>query len=322
MQSITVSDPGTTTRGVAFGIAAGAAWGLVFLAPELVPMFSPLQLSAGRYLAYGLIAAVLVLPRWRALAGQLGGAEWRALFWLSILGNILYYVLLATAVQQGGMAMTSLVIGFLPVAVTLIGSRGQGAVPLRRLAGSLLLGAAGIGCIAWQSLAAVSDVPLSTRLLGFACALGALASWTGYAVANSRWLARLSHVSAHDWSLLTGVVTGAQALVLAVPAFWLTESAPHAPVDWLRFVGVSAGIALLASVVGNAFWNKASRLLPLTLVGQMIVFETLFALLYGFMWEARWPTWLEATAMVLITGAVLSCISAHQPTAAVDHAHP
>ena len=322
MQSLPASGPHQTGRGVVFGMAAGAAWGLVFLAPELVPQFSPLQLAAGRYLAYGLIAALLVLPRWRALAAQIGAAEWRALFWLSILGNILYYVLLATAVQQGGMAMTSLVIGFLPVAVTVIGSRGQGALPLRRLMGSLLLGIAGIACVGWQSLATVSDAPLATRVLGFACAVGALLSWTGFAVANSRWLARLSHVSAHDWSLLTGVVTGAQALVLAVPAFWLTASAGHASADWMRFLGVSAGVALLCSVMGNAFWNQASRLLPLTLVGQMIVFETLFALLYGFLWEARWPTVLEAVAMVLITSAVLSCISAHQPTAAVDEAHP
>lgn len=322
MQSPLPNGPAQTGRGVAFGVAAGAAWGLVFLAPELVPMFSPLQLAAGRYLAYGLLAALLVLPRWRALTAQLGAAEWRALFWLSILGNILYYVLLATAVQQGGMAMTSLVIGFLPVAVTVIGSRGAGAVPLRRLMASLALGIAGMACIAWQSLATASDAPLATRVLGLACAVGALVSWTGFAVANSRWLTRLPHVSAHDWSLLTGVVTGAQALVLAVPAFWLTASAGHAPADWMRFLGVSAGVALLCSVMGNAFWNKASRLLPLTLVGQMIVFETLFALLYAFLWEARWPTVLEAAAMVLITSAVLSCISAHQPTPVVDEAHP
>jgi drug/metabolite transporter (DMT)-like permease len=329
MKSNPRSDRGHTPhtgRGVAFGAAAGAAWGLVFLAPELVPMFSPLQLSAGRYLAYGLIAAALVLPRWRAVTAQLGRAEWRALFWLSILGNILYYVLLATAVQQGGMAMTSLVIGFLPVAVTVIGSRGQGAIPLQRLAWSLLLGVAGIGCIAWQSLTSASDAPLGPRVLGLVCALGALVSWTGYAVSNSRWLSRLSQVSAHDWSLLTGVVTGAQALVLAVPAFWLLPSsaAPHESAEWLRFVGVSAGVALVASVLGNACWNKASRLLPLTLVGQMIVFETLFALLYGFIWETRWPTGLEAAAMVLITSAVLSCISAHQPapTSVADEVHP
>lgn len=299
--------------GIAFGVAAGAAWGLVFLAPELARDFSPLQLSAARYLAYGLVALALIAPRWRALAPRLGRPEWLALLRLSLLGNIVYYVLLASAVQLGGVAMTSLVIGFLPVAVTLIGSRGHGAVPLRRLALTLALGMAGIACVAWQALGMPSEAPVATRLTGFLCAVGALAAWTAYAVSNSHWLARLNHVSSHDWSLLTGLVTGGLALLLAVPAFMGSSTGDHTSAQWWGFIGVAASMAVVASVLGNAFWNRASRLLPLTMIGQMILFETLFALLYGFLWEARWPTALEALAMVLVSASVLAGISAHQP---------
>jgi hypothetical protein len=53
-------------------------------------------------------------------------------------------------------------------------------------------------------------------------------------------------------------------------------------------------VALGASVIGNGLWNAASRLLPLSLSGQLIVFETLFALLYGFLHDARWPLPLES----------------------------
>ena len=310
----------TTWLGIAFGIGAGACWGLVFVAPELASDFTALQLSAARYLGYGLFAAAFIAPRWRRLAPQVHAAEWRALFGLSLLGNIFYYVLLAGAVQRGGVAMTSLVIGFLPVAVTFIGSRREGAVPLGRLALSLVLATVGIGCVGWQSLALASDVPLATRGIGFLCAVGALASWTAYAVINSRWLERLDHISSDDWNLLTGLVTGAQALVLAVPAFLLAGAQAgadaHTASQWMRFLGVSAGLAIMASMLGNAFWNRASRLLPLTLVGQMILFETLFALLYGFVWERRLPTLLEAVAMGLVTASVLSCISAHRSPAA------
>lgn len=306
---------GTTWLGIACGIVAGALWGLVFLAPELASAFTPLQLAAGRYLAYGLFAVLLVLPRWRALCAGLGLREWWALAWLSLLGNILYYALLATAVQLGGMAMTSLVIGFLPVAVTVIGSRDHGAVSVRKLVPSLLLGAAGILCIGWQAVGdALGDgrtgMPMA-EMTGLLCAVGALVSWTVYAVGNSRWLARLGHVSAHDWSLLTGVVTGAQALLLAVPAFLFARSG-HAAGEWLHFAAVVTGVAILASIVGNAFWNRMSRLLPLTLVGQMILFETMFALLYGFLWEQRLPTGMELAALVCVTGSVLSCVAAHR----------
>ena len=299
--------------GVLCGALAGAAWGVVFLAPALVRDFTPWQLSAGRYVGYGLIAAVLALPRWRRITAFIGAREWRALVGLSLLGNLVYYVLLAFAVQWGGIAMTSLIIGFLPVAVTVIGSRRAGAVPLVRLLPSLTLGAAGIGCVSWDALQVSAADASGHGFFGFLCALGALASWTSYAVLNARWLESLKRVSSHDWSLLTGLVTGALALLLAIPAFAFADLSGHDGEAWLRYGLVCGLMALLASVVGNAFWNRASRLLPLTLVGQMVLFETLFALLYGFLWEARGPSRLEIVALVLVVSSVLACVRVHRP---------
>lgn len=296
----------TTQLGIGAGIAAGAFWGLVFLAPELVPGFTPLQLSAGRYLAYGIVAALLVARAWPRLRHSLTWADWRGLAWLSLAGNIVYYLFLAQAVQLGGVAMTSIVIGLLPITVTLAGSREHGAVPLRRLAPSLLLGGAGLACIGWDALASGGGGPG----LGLLCAVGALLSWTFYAVVNRRWLARLEDVSANEWSLLVGVMTGAQALLLAVPAFH-GGTAP-AGAEWLRFLGVVTAVGIFCSVVGNALWNYASRALPTALMGQMIVFETVFASLYGFLWEARWPGGLEAAALVLLVAGVISCAAAHR----------
>jgi len=313
--STTVATPSSAYRtylGLAFGVAAGALWGLVFLAPELVRSFSPLELAAGRYLAYGAISVVLILPRWRTLRTMLTRRDWLSLAWLALAGNTLYYVLVASAVQLGSVAMASLVVGFLPVTVTIIGSRDRGAVPFRALAPSLLLCSAGALAIGWQAVGAAT---VGTELLGLLCAFGALASWTAYAVGNSRSLARLPHLSAHDWSLLTGVVTGAQALLL-VPLIAMLQPAGHAPVEWLEFAGVSIGVAVLASICGNALWNRMSRLLPLTLVGQMIVFETVFALLYGFVWEQRWPQPSEILAFVFVLAGVLSCLAAHRGHAA------
>ena len=295
--------------GIGAGILAGSFWGLVFLAPLLVPGFTPLQLSSARYLAYGLVAALLIAPMWRRLLRRLGWREWRQLAWLSLCGNIVYYLFVAQAVQSGGGVMTAIVIGLLPLTVTLVGSRNHGTLPLRRLAPALLLGAAGLGCIAWQSLASAHTGGGST--MGLACAVGALVSWTIYAVANSRCLARLGGVTANEWSLLTGVMTGAQAVLLALPAF-LLDSPAHAGTEWLRFGGVALAVAILCSVLGNGLWNYASRTLPLALTGQLIVFETIFASLYGFIWEARWPTGLEVAAMVLMVGGVVSCAAAHR----------
>ena len=302
--------------GILCGMGAGALWGLVFLAPELVREFSPLQLTIGRCLAYGLLSAALIAPRWKSLRACLGRREWMALCWLSLCGNTLYYILLSSAVQLGGIALTSLVIGFMPVVVTIVGSRDHGAVPLVRLAPSLALCAAGAVCVGWQAVASPASGSNVAQWTGLACAVGALIVWTAYAVGNSRWLSRLETVSAHDWSLLTGVVTGAQATAL-IPLALILDRFDQSALDWLRFAGVSVGVAVLASIVGNALWNRMSRLLPLTLVGQMILFETLFALLYGFIWEQRLPTLLEAAAFVVVTASFILCVSAHRrPVAA------
>jgi drug/metabolite transporter (DMT)-like permease len=294
--------------GIALGMGAGALWGLVFLAPELARAFTPLELAIGRYVAFGAASAILIGARWRMMAKRLSPRDWLWLAGLALTGNTLYYVLLSTAVQQGGIAMTSLVIGFLPVAVTIIGSRDSGAVPLPRLLPSLLLCAAGAVCIGGQ---AIGHPAGRAGVVGLFCAAGALASWTVYAVGNSRCLARLPHVSVHDWTLLTGIVTGGQALLL-IPVGLLIGLPHHDASAWFRFAGVSIGVALLASIVGNALWNRMSRLLPLTMVGQMILFETLFALIYGFLWEQRLPTVLEVVAFALVVASVLSCIAAHR----------
>ncbi|BBF80746.1 hypothetical protein [Asticcacaulis excentricus] len=48
-------------------------------------------------------------------------------------------------------------------------------------------------------------------------------------------------------------------------------------------------------------------------MGQMILFETLFALLYGFLWEGRWPHLTEIIAIALLCASVLTCAAAHRP---------
>jgi drug/metabolite transporter (DMT)-like permease len=70
-------------------------------------------------------------------------------------------------------------------------------------------------------------------------------------------------------------------------------------------------LALGASVIGNQLWNIASRKVPVTLSGQLILFETLFALLYSFIYHQRLPRGLEVAAIVLLTAGVLWSVRVH-----------
>jgi drug/metabolite transporter (DMT)-like permease len=294
--------------GIACGIAAGALWGAVFIAPELTPGFSALELSAGRYIAYGLIAAALAVPRWRRITGGLTRRDWGRLAWLGLTGNLLYYIFLAIAVRLAGAGPAAFIVGLLPVVITIIGSREQGAVRLGRLAPSLVLAVIGVGLIAAPALRGGPDSNWHSQALGLLCAFGALASWAMFAVDNAKAMAWLPHISSNDWSLLFGIVSGVEGLLLAGPAL---AFAPAQHGDWTRLAVVSGAVAIGSSVIGNAFWNGASRRLPMTLAGQMVIFETLFALLYSFLWEWRLPRLTEVLAIAALIAAVTWCARLH-----------
>jgi drug/metabolite transporter (DMT)-like permease len=300
--------------GVLCGLGAGALWGLVFLAPAWLAGWSPLELAVGRYSAYGAIALLLMAPRLSALLARLERADYWALLRHALSGNIVYYVLLALAVKLAGVAPTSLIIGLLPVSVTIVGSMDHGALTLRELARPLALVALGIACINIDvfSQAPLSGVTPAGRLGGLLCAAGALLCWTWYAVDNARFLKRTPRYSSAEWSALYGMASGVVAAPIALVLLALAALEDGPARDWQTFLLANAALALLASVIGNHLWNVASRRVPVTLSGQLILFETLFALLYGFLYEGRWPRALEWAAMVLLAAGVIWAVHAHR----------
>lgn len=305
--------------GVVCGLLAGAMWGMVFIAPELLSAFSPLEMAVGRYIAYGLIALVLMLPRLGNLLGRLERSDYFALLRHALAGNLIYYMFLAFGVKLAGVAPTSLIIGVLPIAVTLMGRNDHGAVPLRQLAMPLLVTAAGITCINIDVFqhAADAGVSMLNTVIGVACATGALLCWSWYTLDNARYLKRNPHYSSAEWSALYGLSTGCISLVVGGIAYAIF----HADVtgaagaasgrDWTLFWICNGVLALGASVIGNHLWNIASRRVPITLSGQLILFETLFALLYGFVYKQQFPRPLEIAAIVLLIAGVTWSMHVH-----------
>jgi drug/metabolite transporter (DMT)-like permease len=64
-------------------------WGLVFVAPLLLPQYPAVLLSCARYLAFGLIALPLAWLDRRRIA-QLTRGDWVEALKLSVIGNLLY----------------------------------------------------------------------------------------------------------------------------------------------------------------------------------------------------------------------------------------
>ncbi|MES2319327.1 MAG: DMT family transporter [Pseudomonadota bacterium] len=305
--------------GVLCGLLAGAMWGMVFIVPELLPAFSPVELAVGRYTAYGAIAFGLMLPRLRPLLAKLEHSDYGALLRHALSGNIVYYMLLALGVKLAGVAPTSLIIGMLPIAVTLMGRKDHGAVSLRSLAMPLLVVGAGIACINVDMFqqAQAGRTDMARTALGLLCAAGALLCWSWYAIDNARYLKRKPHFSSAEWSALYGLTSGLIALLIGAACLTvfhadITGAAGLASGrNWTAFWITNALLALGASVIGNHLWNIASRQVPVTLSGQLILFETLFALLYGFIYAHRFPRPLEIAAITLLTAGVVWSVRVH-----------
>jgi drug/metabolite transporter (DMT)-like permease len=251
------------------------------------------------------------------LLSKLTRADLVALVKLALVGNLLYYLLIATAVQTVGIAPASLIVGILPVTVTLAGRRDHGAIDLKRLLWPLAMVVAGVVCInvdVFRDASGGASPNLLAKLGGLACAVGGLASWTWYAVVNARYLQANAHFNGNEWSVLWGIVTGLLGGAVCIGVLLLPAGTVQASVSgarWQAFWIVSLALATAGSWLGNMLWNAAARRLPLTLSGQMIVFETFFALIYGFVYDQRWPRPLEVAAGVLLLAGVCWSVRLH-----------
>lgn len=298
--------------GVLLGAAAGALWGLVFLSPLVLTSFSALEIATGRFLVYGGVSLLLLAPSFSRIWQRLSLSDVGVLMVLGAFGNVLFFALLAGSIQDVGIGPASLVVGMAPVVITLLGQSDKDTLSLSALAGPLLFIVLGIAFINADALRMWGEQsqPIGQSVRGLLMAFGALVSWSLYTVLNARALKRRPEISSGLWSYMTGVSAGVWALGVAA-VLWLTSSpslsANAVPdgKDWGLFWGISLGIGVVGSLIANMFWNGASRRLPLSLTGQVFVFEPVFALLYGFVYSDRLPRPMEAIAITLLVSGVL-----------------
>jgi drug/metabolite transporter (DMT)-like permease len=300
--------------GTSLALLAGLLWGLVFIVPVLLPDYPPTMLSAGRYLAFGLIALPL---GWidRVRLSQLGRNDWLEAGRLALVGNLLYYACLAAAIQRAGAPLPTMIIGTLPVVIAIVANmqaaRGL-SLAWSRLLPSLVLIAAGIALVNQVELDSRMDQPMAEAgryVSGAVLAAAALVCWTWYPIRNAQWLRAHPDRSARVWATAQGLVTlplAAAAYVAVAGWHWFAGSAVAMPLGPrpLAFVSAMLMLGLLASWLGTLCWNEASQRLPTALAGQLIVFETLAALGYAYLLRGSWPSSIAVAGIALLIAGV------------------
>ncbi len=328
--------PARRLTGILFALAAGLMWGLVFVGPLLLPEYPATLQSFGRYLAFGLIALPLA---WfdRARLRELTRGDWLEALKLALVGNIVYYLFLASSIQRAGGPLPTMIIGTLPVVIAITsklrragaGARAEAPIAWAKLLPSLGLIGIGIALVNRVELAHLRADPnadFSRYALGALLAAGAVVCWTWYPIRNAEWLRAHPDRSPRGWATAQGLMTLPLAL-LGYAGTWLWSLAsgdafpmPFGPraVDflWLMFA-----IGLFASWLGTLCWNEASQRLPPTLAGQLIVFETLAALAYAFVLRGQVPEVQTLLGVALLVAGVVWAVRT-QPSETTAEAHP
>lgn len=294
--------------GILAGLGAGALWGISFLAPKALPGFAALDVTASRFVVYGLVAAVMMA--WRLNMRHLpSGRHALAALGLSVLGFTGYYLLLVLAIRDMGVAMPALIIGTIPIWVMLLGK--PHGLRWGALLPGLALTAGGLWLMATAPTPGATGASPPHYWRGLLWALVALVSWTAFALLNAAWLKRHPQVRAGDWANWLGLATGLGGLLI-----WLVAGTPAARLaatpDIAFFLLMALAIGFGSSWLATVLWNVASQRLPASLCGQLIVSETLFALLYAFAWDGTWPSGAQWLAVLLFTLGILASIRAHR----------
>lgn len=288
-------------------VGAGAVWGLAFVLPQSLTQVSTLGLVTGRYLVYGLLSAVLVIPRWKRLRWLMDRSAVLTALAFAFAGNIGNYYLLAWGISRLGAPVGAATIACLPVTAALYGNWRRREFPFRRLLAPIVLTLGGLALINVKPLSQAGGSGSGpSRLLALACLLAALALWTWFTVHNAEFLKTRTGFSAAGWSTCVGVGTLPFAVVAVVVMGLSGLGSPvaHGHRGLLALVLGSLVLGIPTTWGGAALWNRASALLPVSLSGQLIVLQTVMGFAYTCAFVVRWPALLEIAGFALLLVAL------------------
>jgi len=297
-------------RGVLLGTSAGLVWGLAFVLPGFAPGWSAIAVTAGRYLAYGLVSWVVlaVLARRGPTVLEALRRHWRPALLYAATGNVGYYLLLVIAIQAAGAPVATAVIGSVPVVMAAVANVCERSYAWRQLAGPLLLVSVGLAVVSGPQVMSPTDGSRLLAVFGVVAGLGAVALWTSYGISNATFLREHPDMGGSTWSAIVGVFTGLQAVAL-VPIAWLLD--PFTGADGpgagnlQRLVVVALLLGVVVSWGGTWLWNEASTRLSTTLAGLLIVIETIAGYTYAYIVETRFPPPIELFGFVLVISGVV-----------------
>lgn len=301
-------------KGITFALSACFIWGLIFIIPQFMSSFSPVEIVFGRYLFYGGASLLLLLRACLKGICRYPLSVWIKALFLSFLSG--YYLWVVLGIRYASPEICALILGISPITIAFYGNWKQKEGNLKFLILPSLLILIGLFMINAPHII-VTNSSLE-YFIGLICSFIALFSWSAYVVLNSHFLKINSHIISNDWTTMQGVTTLFWVALCGIACVLLGGGLDvHKYFKWnqdtIAFFSGCATLGLLCSWVGAFLWNKASVYLPVSLAGQLMIFETIFGIAFVFMLDQQLPTFMEFSGIILLLGAVIYGIRSLNP---------
>lgn len=306
-------------QGIAFALGACFIWGLIFIVPMFMEGFSAIEVAMGRYASYGAISSLFFFRRRVQGLCKYPSRIWIRAIGFSLMCSFGYYTWLVLALRFCTPAVPALILGLSPLTIAFYGNWKKHECSYKSLIlpSCLML----VGLIMINAPHICSGESTRQYVQGLVCTSLSLAAWTWYVVANSQFLHDNPDLCPSDWSTLIGVSTLFWVAVFGtffgtlfadqLSIMKMTEMTPELT-NFLIGCGI---LGLLCSWLGAFLWNQASLRLPVSLAGQLTIFETIFGAIFVYAVEQRQPPLIEIAGIaVLLTAIVYGIrIFAHKP---------
>lgn len=304
--------------GVLLGIAAGALWGLIYIAPLLVPQYNPVLVALGRFISFGIVSLPCLWFLRYELKKFTRADIWEA-FKLPFFGNVIFYSMLTICIRMAGAPLAGMFMAVIPVLVAIVSNvryaKEGRAIPWSRILPPLAVIFAGLVIANWSEFKMIAEASAGggqTFWIGVGFGIAAVFAWTWFSIYNADWLLEHPHHSTSAWTALQGVtvlpvVLGAFAL-LAWPIGFMDTSVHFMGPEPVTFLLVALMVGFLCSWVAMLAWNQMSQRLPAALGGQLIVFESVFAVVYALIYRGELPTVTMVVGFIILMAGVLGSL--------------
>lgn len=298
--------------GIIFAVISGFLWGLIFIGPLLIPEYPGILQASGRYIVFGLISVLLSWRDRKSLFALLS-QDWLEAIKLVLTGHLLYYTCLASAIQRIGAPISTAIIGTLPVVIVIIThimtNNKKSDKQLSNYIIILSVISIGIGllCVNIAELKSIcfTYYNMWEYIIGVCLAVISVICWAWYAVRNAHWLQTHPYNKPITWANAQGIVIlplsfCVYCIICIYSNYFQNEFIGLFGPRPTFFIILMILIGFCCSWLGTFFWNEASQRLPTTLMGSLIVFETIAGIIYAFIYRKLWPSPLILVGIFLL----------------------